>query len=271
MSTTTAHAKAAALLWQHWQAGTVLEALPAALRPRDRAEGYAMQAQLPTVSDRRVVGWKIAATSAAGQAHIQVDGPLAGRVLSGQVDADGATVSLAGRRMRVAEPEFAFRFGHALAPRASAYEVGEVLEAVDALHPAIEVPDSRYADFARAGVAQLLADNACAHRFVLGADVSTNVDWRRIDLSTHAVTAELIDAAGKQRTTRRGTGAAVLGDPRIALTWLVNELSSLGLTLARGQWVSTGTCMVPLEVLPGDAVRVDYGVLGRMSVRVSGD
>jgi 2-keto-4-pentenoate hydratase len=126
------------------------------------------------------------------------------------------------------------------------------------------VPDSRYFDFARAGEPQILADNACAHRFVLGAD--TSADWRAIDLAAHRVSGVVLDARGHTRFTREGSGAAVLGDPRLALTWLVNELSALGIALEAGQWVSTGTCMVPLEVLPGDTVQVDYGVLGRMGV-----
>lgn len=69
---------AARLLWTCRQSGTVIDALPAALRPHDTLAGYAIQAALPEVADRPVIGWKIAATSAAGQAHIQVGGPLAG-------------------------------------------------------------------------------------------------------------------------------------------------------------------------------------------------
>ena len=57
----------------------------------------------------------------------------------------------------------------------------------------------------------------------------------------------------------------MLGAPRLALTWLVNELSTLGAGLAAGQFVTTGTCMVPLEIEPGDRVRAGYGVLGRIS------
>lgn len=52
----------------------------------------------------------------------------------------------------------------------------------------------------------------------------------------------------------------------MALTWLVNELSALGIALEPGQFVSTGTCMVPLEVQPGDRVEVDYGILGRLGI-----
>lgn len=257
---------AARTLWAHWQAGTKLAALPAALQPGGRRAGYAVQACLPAVGGRQVVGWKIAATSAAGQAHIAVSGPIAGRLLSGQVDGDGATQSLAGNGMRVVEPEFAFRFGRPLAPRTAPYTVAEVLAAVATLHPALEMPDSRFADFVRAGEAQLIADDACAHRLVLGA-AATDL-WRELDLREHRVQARVF-ASDACRLEREGIGRNVLGDPREALAWLVNELSGLGIGLQAGQFVSTGTCATPLEVLPGDRVEVDYGALGRVSLRIA--
>lgn len=253
---------AAALLWRHWRDGSKLVALPPELRPADRAQGHAVQAQLPVAAGRAVRGWKIAATSAAGQAHIGVGGPLAGRLLQGQVVDEGASLSLAGNGMRVAEPEFVFRFGTDLPPRVQPYAVPEVLDAVAALHTGLEVPDSRFVDFVKAGEAQLLADDACAHQFVLGA--AAPEAWRTLDLATHAVHAQVAGDGGRGYT-RQGSGAAVLGDPRVALAWLVNELSALGQTLAAGQFVTTGTCMVPLELQPGDRVRADYGVLGTVS------
>jgi 2-keto-4-pentenoate hydratase len=255
---------AAALLWDLWQSGSVVDALPSGCRPSSRSEGYAAQAQLPAVSGREVVGWKVAATSIAGQRHIAVDGPLAGRLLSGQVAEDGASISLAGNRMRVAEPEFCFRMAVALPPRSYPYSLDEVLAAVGGLHPAIEVPDSRYADFARAGEAQLLADDACAWRFVLGP--AAPVDWRGVDLAAHPVRARVAPRDGAA-WEREGSGANVLADPRLALAWLANELSALGIGLSAGQSVTTGTCMTPLEIAPGDAVVADFGLLGRVSAR----
>lgn len=256
-------AEAARLIWSCWRAGETLEALPDACRPRTAVEGYAAQAQLPAVSGRETLGWKLAATSAVGQAHIQVSGPLAGRLLSGQVFSDGAELSLFGNRMRVAEPEFAFRMGRDLTPRETPYAQDEVMDAVAQLHLALEVPDSRFAVFEKAGEAQLIADNACAGQFVLGP--SAPELWRKTDLSQHAVTGEVTPARGA-RWKREGSGAAVLGDPRIALTWLANRLSSLGETLAAGQVVTTGVCMNPLQINPGDAVIADYGAFGRVGL-----
>ncbi len=250
------------LLWRHWRAGTVLDALPEAFRPKTRAEGYAAQALLEARSARPLFGWKIAATSAAGQAHINVDGPLAGRLLAEMVAEDGGALPFGANRMRVAEAEFAFRMGRDLPPRAAPYRVDEVMGAVASLHPAIEVPDSRFADFTRAGAAQLIADNACAHQFVLGPPAEA--DWRGMDLAAHPVRGSVDGAAAE------GRGANALGDPRLALAWLANELSGLGLTLAAGQVVTTGTCVVPMPVAPGVEVAADLGILGRTTMRFSG-
>ena len=259
-----AHAHTSALtLWQHWQAGTCLVHLPPACRPSSRAEGYACQAALPAVAEREVLGWKIAATSEAGQRHINVSGPLAGRIFSGQVLAPGASVPSVGNRMRVAEPEMAFVMAHTLAPRAAPYSVAEVMAAVASLHPSLEIPNSRFEPFTGAGEAQLLADNACAHQFMLGP--AAPALWRTQDLSRHPVQATVTRHDGT-RWSREGSGAAVLGDPRTALTWLANELSGLGIALQAGQFVTTGTCMPPLELHEGDRVQADFGALGQIGL-----
>ncbi len=148
---------------------------------------------------------------------------MAGRILPETVIPDGGTASMAGNEMRVAEPEFAFRMEADLPPRSSPYTVQEVLDAVGTLHPAIEIPDSRFADFVSAGAAQIIADNACAHLFVLGAPATSN--WRALDLVEEK---PVITMRGKQFI---GHGKNVLGDPGVALTWLANELRQLGVTL----------------------------------------
>ena len=248
-------------LWQHWQQGTRIDSLPVSIRPSTRAAGYAVQARLEARSTAPLFGWKIAATSKAGQAHIAVQGPLAGRLLAERVFSNGAEIPFGANHMRVAEAEFAFRMASDLPSRTKAFGVDDVLDAVGSLHPAIELPDSRYHDFTKVGEAQLIADNACAHYFVLG-DAAPDT-WRSLDLAAHVVTARI---AGEP--DRQGNGANVLGDPRAALTWLVNELSDLGITLNAGQVVTTGTCVMPLPIEPGDRVIADFGVLGRVEARV---
>src|SRR3984893_7468081 len=92
-------AAASRTLHDHWRAGTKLANLEALLRPSDRAEGYAIQAELENHSTGNLFGWKIAATSEAGQKHINVDGPMAGRILPETVIPEGGTASMAGNEI----------------------------------------------------------------------------------------------------------------------------------------------------------------------------
>jgi len=253
---------AAATLWWNWQQLSRIKELPEDARPRDRAAGYAVQAKLAELSRQSVVGWKIAATSTAGQAHIHVDGPLAGRLLKNRVLTPGATVSLQGNLMRVAEAEFVFRLGRDLKRRAQPYEMPEVMEAVEAMHLGIEIPDSRYEDFTVVGAPQLIADDACAAWFILGPAVETK--WSTFDLAKHKVAGYRNDQLVSQ-----GAGSNVLGDPRIALTWLVNELAQFADGVRAGEVVTTGTCIPPIPVNPGDHVRMDFGEFGSLEATIT--
>lgn len=254
------------LIWTNFRDSTQINALPESCRPTSRADGYAVQAEVARLSRQPSVGWKIAATSAAGQKHINVDGPLAGRLLADRVFAAGTeaanSIDLGPNSLRVVEAEFAFRMARALPVRAAAegaYTVDEVMSAVASLHLAIEIPDCRFTDFVSVGAPSLIADLACASWWIVGDAVAA--DWRSIDLSAHRVTAYKGDAA-----VAAGIGSNVLGDPRLALTWLANELCTYGDGLLADAYVTTGTCVVPVPCAPGDAFVMDFGVLGTIAV-----
>ena len=246
-----------------WLDGQHLQSVDhAAPLPNGRAEGYAAQKALFEATGEKTIGWKIAATSKAGQAHIGVSGPLAGRLLASRCLQPGSRVSLVNNLMRVMEPEFAFRIGSdVLASSAQPLNMAEVMAHVQDMHLAIEIPDSRYAHFEKAGEALLLADFACANKLVLGEPVT--YPWRDLDLSQHAVR---VLCNGELKA--EGSGANVLGDPRLGLTWLANELISHGMHLRQGDTVITGTCVVPVLLNEGDAMTADFGVLGTVDVQL---
>ena len=247
-----------------WHKGCQVDALPEDLRPATRAEGYAIQAMLEEMMASPLVAWKIAATSKAGQAHINVDGPLAGRIFQKRVLTSDTPLPLSGNNMRVAEPEFAFELGQDLPPRPDGYDIGFLRDAVQALYPAIELPASRFTDFCAVGAPSLIADNACANLFVFGTAFPDDL-WRDRDLAAWEVTAEI---AGKPVV--HGIGRNVLGGPWTALHWLVNECSANGITLKEGQFVSTGTCAVPVPVKERDRLKVDFGNGHTLSVTFAG-
>jgi 2-keto-4-pentenoate hydratase len=220
-----------------------------------------VQAFFEQQSAAHLWGWKIAATSVAGQKHIGVSGPLAGRYIAERVVRSGETIPFGRNHMKVAEVEFAFRMGADLPPRQMIYSEAEVFAAVASLHPAIEIPDSRYDRFELVGEFALIADNACAHWLAIGE--AAHESWRDIDLAEFAPTGRI---AGKGEWP--GKGSNVLGSPRHAMTWIANELSELGIGLKSGQTVTTGTCVVPMPISAHDHIEGDFGELGKIVVHL---
>ena len=77
----------------------------------------------------------------------------------------------------------------------------------------------------------------------------TTANWRAMDLVEER---PVITLRGQHFV---GHGKNVLGDPRVALTWLANELRQLGVTLQGRGVVTTGTCHPPLPIQSGDLCR----------------
>jgi 2-keto-4-pentenoate hydratase len=165
--------------------------------------------------------------------------------------AEGSPVPADTMTMGVAEPEFAFRMAADPGPSPS---LDAVLDAVGEMFLALEMPDSRYTDHRAAGGPQLLADVACAGRFVEGRPVP---GWRALDLVEQPV---VLFADGAEFA--RGTGGLVLGDPRIALHWLATEIARHGHRLRPGDIVTTGTATPPSPIHAGGHVVADFGALG---------
>ncbi|WIY02873.1 hydratase [Amycolatopsis mongoliensis] len=250
--------RAAELIWDAWQTGKRLDGLPEDARPRDAGEGMAAQAALAELAGP-VSGWKIAATTAYARKYLEVPGPLPGVMFERFRHAEGEPVPADTMTMGVAEPEFAFRLK---ADPGSSPSLTAVLDAVDTMFLALEMPDSRYTDHQHAGGPQLLADVACAGRFVEGRPVP---GWRDLDLPRQAV---VLHADGEEFS--RGSGSLVLGDPRLALHWLAMELSRHGRSLRPGDVVTTGTATPPCPIHAGGHVVADFGALGSVEARFAG-
>jgi 2-keto-4-pentenoate hydratase len=247
-------AQVADIVWSAWRSGERIAALPDPVRPASVEAGWAAQRELAGLAGPGY-GWKIAATSSAGQAHIGVGGPLPGPLFERFRYEPGDLIPSGDLHMAVVEAEFAFRLGRDVPAGASEEELAE---AVAALHLAVEVPDSRFVDFAAVGGPSLIADAACAGFFVLGPEVP---GWRDDDLAARATR---IEVNGEVAAT--GSGAAVLGAPMTALAWVAQELARLGRGLRAGEVVTTGTTTPPPAIGPGDRVRAWFEGYGEVRV-----
>ncbi|MFK7859255.1 MAG: 2-keto-4-pentenoate hydratase [Granulosicoccus sp.] len=253
---------AAIVIQQCWQNGETIPALPQDIRPTTPEDGYAIQAELARLRSEPVVGWKIAATAEKGRNHIRVDRPLAGPLYPSIVFEDGAIISLASNRMLVAEAEIVLSLKSNLAPLERPRSEQEVAEAVGTMHAGLEFPDSRFEDFTTVGTACLIADNACARHFILGKAVTPPTDLA--ELATTPTTLLIND----QQVTS-GHGSDALGGSLTALTWLVNTVNELGITLWAGEFVTTGVTGAPSPIHPGDRFEARIGTIASVRATAS--
>lgn len=251
--------RASSLIWEAWKKGHALKYFPVELEPSNRSEAYQIQMEYAGFSSEPLFGWKIAATSKAGQKHIGVSAPIAGLLLRENIYTSGSKLIFENNRMAVAEPEFAFSMGKRLEPKQGLYTENEVLEAIDKLHLAIELPNSRFEHFEKVGECKLIVDNACAHHFIIGNEVKFH--WRDTDLAKQKVTIST-----SRSTKNFGSGANVLRHPITALTWLINELSQNDIPISNKAVVTTGSCTTPIPIKQGDNVVADFGIFGSVSV-----
>ncbi len=250
--------QAAATLMALWNAGETIADLPPECKPQSPEQGRQVQLEWAELAQDSIGGWKIAATSAAGQKHIGADGPIEGPYLASNIHPHDSIISMAGNRMAVAEAEFAFRMGRDLRPGQKPCSIEEILDAVASLHPSLEMPDSRFSEFSKVGTAALLADCACARDWIVGNPAPG--EWRNADLS-QAPTKLIING----EAAALGTGADAMGGPVAALQWVVNTLLARDITVAAGHYITTGVCGAPKPICAGDRVTVDLGALGSVS------
>jgi 2-keto-4-pentenoate hydratase len=202
-----------------------------------------------------VRGHKVGLTSKAMQEMLGVNEPDYGHLFDDMFvfeDFDINTEELCQPRVEI---EIGFILGGPL--RGSGCNVADVLLATAYVVPAIEIIDSRIADW-KITLADTIADNASSARLVLGGRATpiSEVDLRSIEASLlcNGVVADT------------GLGAAVLGNPATAVAWLANKVSAFGVSLEAGHVILPGSCTRAFDVAAGDRIRADFDILGSVGV-----
>ncbi|QYJ04910.1 fumarylacetoacetate hydrolase family protein [Nocardioides panacisoli] len=193
-----------------------------------------------------VVGRKIGATSEAVQRQLGVDRPDFGYLLSDMDVSHQHPISMRTLVQPRVEAEVAFVLSREIAPQDEAdITLDLVRDAVDVALPALEIVDSRIADWDIA-FTDTVADNASSGLFVVGRE------GRPLDeMEPREVTMSL-RVNGEERSA--GNGAACLGDPLEALRWLAVQAHRFGDPLRTGHLVLSGALGPFVPFVPGDRV-----------------
>ena len=210
-----------------------------------------------TDAGEKVVGKKIGVTSKAVMDMLNVHQPDFGFLTDRMMYSTGADVPASTEMIQPrAEGEIAFVLKSDLV--GPGVNNADVIAATDFVMPCFEIVDSRIRDW-QIKIQDTIADNASCGVVVLG---DTAVKPTAVDLSTCGLVMEL---NGEIIST--GAGAAALGSPFNAVTWLANTLGSFGIGLEAGDVILSGS-LVPLQpVQAGDNMNMAIGGIGECSVR----
>jgi len=200
-------------------------------------------------------GHKVGLSSRAMQEMMGVHEPDYGHLLDEMFVFESHSVAMTEFIQPRVEIEVAFVLGSPLPPRGC--NAADVIRATEFVLPAIEIIDSRIADW-KIGIVDTIADNASSAKVVLGGNPVRlqDVDVRSIGASLR-LNGEIVET---------GTAAAVLGNPVTSVAWLAQTVGAYGVPLEPGHVVLPGSCTRAVPVQAGDHVRADFNKLGHVHV-----
>lgn len=243
------------------QTGLLSGAYPAA----GMDEAYRIQAAViaaKIAEGRHVIGWKIGLTSRAMQQSLGIDIPDSGVLLDDMDFPPGGTIPKGRFIAPRIEAEIAFLTRAPLGGRVSR---DEVLEATEAVAPALEILDTRILR-GQGGqsrtIVDTIADNAANGGVIVG---KMRHDPRALDLRRVGV---ILFRDGVVEET--GLGAGVLNDPVAGIVWLAERLGRYGQSIGAGQVILSGSFVRAVECPPGTRIEADFGDFGRIACRFGG-
>ena len=231
--------------------------------PTSPVEAYQLQTQVLRLLGAPSEAWKVGSTSPEAQAKLGTDQPGAARIPEKFRYFSGASIPVFDTHDLWVEGEFAFRLGKDLPAKHSKYSIGEVIDAIEAVAPALEIVGSR-----------INGGLSASGRFPITADCGANValitgdwqgNWQDFDLPNHAV-----HIRKNGQLVAEGLGSSAMGNPLLVMQWIANH-ARMKDGLKQGEVVSTGTCTGLTRVVPGDLLLGDFGPVGTVTANLFQD
>jgi len=237
---------------------------PVALQVHDVAQATQVQQALVRLKSREcgpTAGWKIALATPVMQQMVGLNAPIAGRLHRRQIVSAPAHTHHRDYGRLLIEFEIAVKLSRDLPPGDAPHTARSVIDAVQAVAPAMEIADDRRADYSQLSKLglYLVADNAWNEGAMLGR---FDPHWTRW-LDTPEVSAE--DGLGRLRgevfingaSVGGGHGRDLMGHPLKALAWLANEANARGEKLREGDVCILGSLVSSKFPSPGDQLRFE--------------
>ncbi len=248
--------RAAALLIDAYHGHFQLSALPEDCVPRTPAEAYAVQdavaAALWLGEGERIGAWKVGAPSLQAT-------PTAAPIPPQRVHRSPARLPANGFHVIGIEAELGYYpLARDLPAAAVAPARTQLPGLIDAVHPVIEVVDTRLRDWQQADPLWKLADNQLNGALVVGDAIPA---WDQVGAAEQRVA---IHVNGRPVLERRG--GHPLGDPLALLPWALHHAAARSDGLRAGDLIITGSWTGMTFVQPDSRVLVRFPGLGDVRV-----
>ena len=242
--------------------GTMIAPPAAKLSPADAACGRDKLVRNLEASLGRVAGYKAGLTNPAAQKAFGMSEPMRGVLFEKMLVREGPSVSIGTAPSVLFEADLIVEVGDASINAATTPL--EVLRAVKAFYPFIEVPWAPFSAPLPSYGTNLLYANVAAYRGVLGKPFTIEPTPAGVG-ALAAMTVTLFDAGGAQLDS--GKGEALMGNPLNVVMWIAADLRKSGQSLKPGDLLSLGTFSRLHPARIGTSARVRYeGVPGNPEV-----
>jgi 2-keto-4-pentenoate hydratase len=220
---------------------------------------YQVQAELTRrrlAAGGRLIGRKVGLTSVAVQQQLGVSEPDFGALFADMESDHTGHIDTGMLIQPRIEAEIALVLDRDLERPDT--NIAELMRAVAFVVPALEIVDSRIADW-KISIVDTIADNGSSARFVLGNSIRKLTD---VDL---AASGMVMTRNGSIVSV--GSGAACLGHPLKAALWLARKLAIAGEPLRAGDILLTGALGPMVGAQAGEDYEARISDLGSVRVR----
>ena len=200
----------------------------------------------------KVVGYKAGLTNPAVQKRFNATAPVWGVLYEPMMLKDGATVDAAFGARPLFEADLLVRVSDARINQAKTPE--QVLQYIDQVIPAIELPDLVVEAPPKLNGAAIAAINVGARWFVTGAPIAV----QRTPAFADSLASMKVLVMGGGEDLDSGFGRDVLDHPLNAVVWLAQDLKQHGLALKKGDLVSVGSFSKLMPPKAGQKIEVQY-------------
>lgn len=211
------------------------------------------------------IGYKAGLTSTTAQKQFNVSHPLRGILLEQMLLPSGSIIPANFGARPLFEGDLIVRVGSEAINQATTRQ--EVLAALDAVIPFIELPDLIYESGVKLDAADLIAINVGARLGIVGEPIplTATPEWQE---QLGKIKLVIVDETGKELAT--GKSNVLLEHPLDVVLWLRDDLKSGGKRLKKGDLLSLGTITPLMPVESGKTIRAQYfGLREQDAVEIS--